>query len=427
MAVRTYNRNEVFVVGGQPTITYNPRPALGLDQRVRDYLDERGRILCVTGPTKSGKTVLVRQVIPQSVRVSGGSVKSVDDFWVELADGCEAFTQEGYDESVESTDESSDQITGGVKPYGVGVEGATRQAARESRSQRHSQSRTRDLRRAAAEELRKTGVTVVVDDFHHIPAAVQRQIVRGIKDLVFDRVPFVFIAVPHHAADVVRAEPEMQGRVEHLRVIPWTEEELGEIATKGFDALNIDMPPEMSQRMARESYGSPHLMQNFCLQICKANEIRATLAERSWMGGEANDHFFRTVAETGDVDATYQRLAQGPRPRTDRMQRRLKAGETTDIYGIVLRAIADTGPEQELKWFDIREAMRRIMSDNPPSQQEVTRVVERISKIARDLVLDEKGELAVGDPVIDFDSALWIVHVADPFFAFHLRWRVRAT
>lgn len=427
MAERTYDRNEVFVVGGQPTITYNPRPALGLDQRVRDYLEERGRILCVTGPTKSGKTVLVRQVVPQSVRVSGGSVKSVDDFWVELADGCATFTQEGYDESVEATDESSDQITGGVKPYGVGVEGATRQAARESRSQRHSQSRTRDLRRAAAEELRRTGVAVVVDDFHHIPAAVQRQIVRGIKDLVFDRIPFVFIAVPHHAADVVRAEPEMQGRVEHLRVTPWTEEELGEIATKGFDALNIDMPPEMSQRMARESYGSPHLMQNFCLQICKANNIRETLHERSWMGGEANDNFFRSVAETGDVDATYQRLAQGPRPRTDRMQRRLKTDETTDIYGIVLRAIADTGPEHELKWFDIREAMRRIMSDTPPSQQEVTRVVERISKIARDLVLDEKGELAVGDPVIDFDSELWIVHVADPFFAFHLRWRVRGT
>jgi hypothetical protein len=59
-----YKRHEVFVVGGQPTVTYNPRPAQGVSERLGDYLDERGRVLFITGPTKSGKTVLVNENRP---------------------------------------------------------------------------------------------------------------------------------------------------------------------------------------------------------------------------------------------------------------------------------------------------------------------------------------------------------------------------
>jgi hypothetical protein len=44
--------SEVFVAGGLPTITYNPREALGLEARVRDYLGQRYKMLSVSGPTK---------------------------------------------------------------------------------------------------------------------------------------------------------------------------------------------------------------------------------------------------------------------------------------------------------------------------------------------------------------------------------------
>ena len=78
---KKYRRSEVFVAGGQPTVTYNPRPGQGFDQRVRDYLDEKHRILCITGPTKSGKTVLIREVVPNAIRLSGGDMRTIDDFW----------------------------------------------------------------------------------------------------------------------------------------------------------------------------------------------------------------------------------------------------------------------------------------------------------------------------------------------------------
>jgi hypothetical protein len=46
---------EVFVPGGLPKITYNPRESLKLEERVLDYLDERHKILSLSGPTKFGR------------------------------------------------------------------------------------------------------------------------------------------------------------------------------------------------------------------------------------------------------------------------------------------------------------------------------------------------------------------------------------
>ena len=36
-----FSVGEIFIPGGQPTITYSDRNKLGLEQRVQDYLAER--------------------------------------------------------------------------------------------------------------------------------------------------------------------------------------------------------------------------------------------------------------------------------------------------------------------------------------------------------------------------------------------------
>ena len=119
---------------------------------------------------------------------------------------------------------------------------------------------------------------IVLDDFHHVDPDVQQQIVRGVKDLVFDGVPVILIAVPHRSMDIVRAEREMRKRVEQLQIKPWKKGELEQIAALGFDALNIDCDKELARRL-REAYGSPQLMQEFCLKICKSNKIDETVPE----------------------------------------------------------------------------------------------------------------------------------------------------
>lgn len=79
---------QVFTPGGQPSVTYVSRSHLGLEQRVREALMRGYAINVVTGPTKSGKTVLCNHVLAEagkSVTIEGGQVRSEQDFWEQIA------------------------------------------------------------------------------------------------------------------------------------------------------------------------------------------------------------------------------------------------------------------------------------------------------------------------------------------------------
>jgi hypothetical protein len=136
----------------------------------------------------------------------------------------------------------------------------------------------------------------VIDDFHYIDRPVQVQIVRALKDAVFEGLALILSAVPHRAYDAVRAEVEMTGRVELLEIPSWTEEELRSIAENGFAALNVRDPDGIVDKLVAETFGSPHLMQDFCLQICKQNEIARTQPSTTALGVPDWPVFFREQA-----------------------------------------------------------------------------------------------------------------------------------
>jgi hypothetical protein len=422
--IPVYSREEVFIVGGQPTVTYNPRPTQGFDARLRDYVREGNRILCITGPTKSGKTVLARSALPQSIRVSGGEIQSIDEFWQDLSDELNAFTEEVVEKSETKGKSQTDTVSGAVKVMGSGLEMARTDAKELGKTVKQALSRSRNARKAAKDALSSSKLPVVIDDFHHIEPSLQKQIIHGVKDSVSLGVPVVVIAVPHHAAAVVRGEREMGGRVEHLEIPPWSKEELEDIAGRGFSALNIDFG-DAPAAFAKESYGSPHLMQDFCLRVCKHMDIEETVPRPFPVHFTDRRDFFRWVANsTGEADA-YVMLAGGPRQRTDRISRKLKTGEITDIYGAVLKAVASTGPKTELDWTEIRAGLRKVLADEPPRRHEYARVLEKMSEIARGMVWEEDYKRFSGDPILEYDVKLGKLHISDPFFAFQLRWKVR--
>ena len=73
------------------------------------------------------------------------------------------------------------------------------------------------------------------------------QIVRGLKDLVFDGIAVIVASVPHRAYDAVRVEKEMTGRVEHLEIPFWSSRTSCEASPHdGFDALNVGAPTTAS-------------------------------------------------------------------------------------------------------------------------------------------------------------------------------------
>lgn len=405
---------EVFVPGGLPRITYNAREELGLERQVKEFLEESGRLLSLSGPTKSGKTVLLKTTVVDAIWISGGDVDSLETFWDLLADRLGAYS----DVDVTRTSGESDTMTGGfggqVVPAGIGLKSDRSHAVGKSSQEASSFRRHRPIAAVAQDALLSSGAPLIIDDFHYIPSDIQQAVIRGLKDPVFQGARVILASVPHRSFDAVKVEREMTGRVRPLSITFWSPDELQEIAHKGFRALNLLPSEGLAKRLADECFRSPHLMQEFCLRVCRQMDLSVEADKPTPVGVTDFTPFFQ--ASAGEMSqAMFDLLARGPRQRADRISRALKNGESVDIYGAILRGIAHTGPLTKLTYEELRSALREIMVQ-PPQANEVTRVLEEMSKIAK------KQE---GEPVVDYDADSTTLYISDPFFAYYLRWGVR--
>ena len=85
--------SDIFVPGGFPRHTYNPRTTLQLEQRLMEVCENLCKLATVTGHTKSGKTVLTRKVLPpeECVWIDGGLVGEEKDLWDLVVEQLELF------------------------------------------------------------------------------------------------------------------------------------------------------------------------------------------------------------------------------------------------------------------------------------------------------------------------------------------------
>ena len=293
--------------------------------------------------------------------------------------------------------------------------GEVNAALENARSTGRRGSRTVSSRVAALAGLKSSGLPLVIDDFHYLSRELQAQIVRALKPLVFDGLPVVVIAIPHRRYDAVKVEREMSGRVTSIEIPAWTNDELCFIPETGFNALGWTIDSPNSHLLAAQAIGSPHLMQDFCRGISRARTLEASSSAQTLSIDHSQiDFVFRDVADTIGRPI-FEKLARGPRQRTDRIPRQLKDGREVDIYELVLHALASLRPGLvSPEYEDLRGAIRDVSASQIPQLQEVARVLKHMATIAAS---DQSST-----PVIDFEEDDKNLHITDPFFAFYLRW-----
>lgn len=410
--------NQVFVPGGMPQHTYVARSERELEKKLHGVADNLCKLATLTGSTKSGKTVLANRVFPrtngENIWIDGGTVNSENDLWTQI------LSELGGHSSEESTtsDESSQGVGGGVSgSLKVPFIASGSAKADVSTARKHGTGEKRGIalapRPAAISQLRKSGKPLIIDDFHYLDRKFQGEIVRALKPLVFEGHPVVIIAIPHRRYDAVKVEREMTGRVESITVPSWSTTELGEIPKTGFPLLNIEMLESVATSLAQQAYGSPHLMQEFCRGICNREGVAETVATLRSVSSVQDDLFHGIADGTGKV--IFDKLAKGPRQRSDRKPRPLHSGGEADIYRVVLLALARIAPGMErVEYEALRAAIRATLTSEVPQAHEVSRVLEKMAEIASS---DEAST-----PVIDWDKEDQQLHVTDPFFAFFLKW-----
>lgn len=406
---------EVFVPGGFPKYTYNPREALKLEDRLREVKENLCKLVTVTGNTKSGKTVLARKVLPteDAIWVDGGAVSQESDFWEIVVEQLDLFQISGVSKDATTTSTVGGALKSAASFFGiVKGEGEVKAELEKARAEGESGQQVLGSRVTALKGLKNSGIPLVIDDFHYLPRGLQGTIVRALKPLVFDGQPVVVIAIPHRRFDAMKVEREMTGRVYPMQIPAWSVEELIEIPKRGFALLEKPIHEGFLHLLAEQSIGSPHLMQDFCREACRQS-LELGLDSK---GTEIDvlTPVFKDVAEAIGRPI-FEKLARGPRQRTDRVPRTLKSGESVDIYQLVLHALAHMRPGLvSIEYEQLRAAIREVSASAMPQLHEVARVLKHMASIA---ATDQSST-----PVIDFEEDEKKLHITDPFFAFYLRW-----
>jgi hypothetical protein len=418
----TIRTSKVFVPGGSPVHTYNPRKELNLEESIKKAKDNLCKLLIVTGTTKSGKTVLVKNVFPktESVWFDGGSYSSEEEFWTEIVSQLDGFT-----ETTEATSKDKNNIykaKGKAEltlpipfPSMPSLGGEIEYEHERKRTVTKTLSRKGNPKTIALSLLQDLRKPLIIDDFHYIQREKQASIIRAVKSLIFDGLPVIFITIPHRRFDPIKVEKEMTGRVESVPIPPWKLYELVRIASTGFPLLNLQVSTKIVNKLANEAISSPHLMQEFCRELCQIHGIVETKSKIVEISDDTflQGLFSKVAAATGKV--MFEKLSKGPRQRGDRIKRPTADGDYPDIYGLVLKSLSNLKPAlDKIDYEDLRREIRQISIDRAPEAHEVSRVLDFMSKIAAS---DESST-----PVLDWEKDERILHITDPFFAYYLRW-----
>ena len=418
--------HDVFTPSSFPEHNYVARDGDDLEDKLRFALKTKGQIVSLSGPSKSGKTVLVEKVVGKEklVTVVGAGIRTPDDVWTRVLDWIDA--------PADVTAQKSWQLLTGAR-VGAKAEADVLVASTEasgdvntafSRRSIGSERKARRGMEQVIEELGGTELVILVDDFHYMPRDVQAEVAKQLKEAARRDLKIVTAAVPHRADDVIRANPELRGRVTMIDVGYWRPRDLTRIAKSGFDALNVDVETASAERLAHQAAGSPQLMQALCLYACFVLGTIDRLPKRTTERLKEDNHVkaCRLTSTIADFRSLVDALELGPRGRaSDRKTYAFTDGTSGDVYRAILKAIA---AEPLVLTFDYEEVLRRVRAmceGEAPGGSSVTGACAHMSRLAEEQLPTTR--------VLTWDEREQILEIPDPYLSFYLRWsdRLRET
>lgn len=383
--------SDIFKPGTYPQITYVSRNSSGTrytyEERLKQSLSIEGYLTYIVGPSKIGKTVLCEKVIGREnmVSMSGNDFSKEQDFW-----------------------------SGVGKKVGVSMTAKiSQEASAISDIEQRSTVVTKDYfatKDSVIQYFRENEKIFVLDDFHYAPPEIQYDIACQLKDVIRSGFRAVVISLPYRSDDAIRLNPDLTGRVSIIEIEPWKKEELVRIANKGFSELNMTVKNKFILKMAEESIHSPQLMQSICLNIGllpgRQEEVTEAVIEESCRFTCMNLPYADVV----------RILKAGPSTRgQQRLKYMLKDGSQQDVYGLILKILADNPPLIELGIEELMDRIRKSTNDNVIKQKKIKDSLKNWQKM-----LEQQGSLY---QVLEWKDD--VIYILDNMFLFYIRWGIR--
>lgn len=407
----------VFTPNDTPTATYVDRKEHKLEESLKDYYRATNVIVSLSGPSKTGKTVLIKKVVPDDelITVPGSAITSAENLWERVLRWMDAPSEVLKIETNSLHASLEGGGSGGFSLPGIGELKAQGTAGTGGAHSRSVSSKTvRSPLEAVISEIAKSEFVVFIDDFHYIAPDIREDVGRQIKAAAESGVKIFTASVPYRSDDVVRSNPELRGRVASLNLGYWGAGELREIASKGFHALNIDIDQGVVERLIGECFGSPQLMQSLCLNLCLEIGVREAeeYLRKTFVSEEAFANTLRRTAAFTDFSKLSQALHTGPKTRgTERRLHIFKDGSKGDVYRAVLLAIKENPAALSFGYDEIINRVRAVCEGEAPVGSSVSSALMQMHEIAEEM---QSG----ASPLSWYEDTL---DIADPYLLFYLR------
>ncbi len=406
-----YSLKEVFAPGGMPSITYGGREHLELEAKILRAEARGFSFNVVTGPTKSGKSVLCHRVLDTKrlVTMEGGQATSSSEFWEQLAHRMQIAA------SVTETKTKSESFGGEIEAgWSLGGLFTLKSKIDVGSGTDSAKQYNIALKIACIDGLVDSKAILLIDDFHYLTSEVQKEVIQSFKAPVMNGLNVFLLAVPHRAFDPVTVENEVEGRFKHIEIPTWEMSDLEKIAKLGFPALNVECKPTDISEMAAQASRNPLLMQEICAELCLENKIDKTQQSNTNLDSSKLADAYKEIAESKGFPK-FQRLRNGPQARKARESRLLTDRSEEDIYSVIMMALAQSGPKAKTTYDELRSEVRSLIHSEGkmPQKNEITSALAHMTSIAKK---DIKGE-----PAIEWVKETNEVIITDPFLIFYMK------
>jgi hypothetical protein len=269
----------VFKENGQPDVTYVKRAGGQFEEKLSEALDRPGVICLLTGISKTGKTTL-RTKVADSRKLESVVIRCEPDL-APLALWQRALESVDFERVVErQRKDGLDTKIGGEAQAELGwrwlAKITPKLMASYSSSDTEQETRAKILAEPSPYHLlpilKRLPALLVIEDFHYLKPAVQTVVSQQLKTFVDAEISVVVVGTTHHACDLLKANPDLSGRVSHIQLSNWPSSDLQKIAIQGFGHLHVDFPQAYAELIASESAGLPIITQAVCLKLLLAQK-----------------------------------------------------------------------------------------------------------------------------------------------------------
>lgn len=421
------SRNDVFNPWAFPEHTYvnrkfhNHRTHKLRDPEIEvsDAFKQKGLILQVTGPSKSGKTIALEHVITKErlITVHGSRITSADSLWRSVINQLNIPMHKVTGIKQQAINGRELNVSTKVGLMGMEASGGIKSKHEKLNEENHEITYDDDLFALATRELIRMDSVLFVDDYHTMDSSLKPNIAAQIKSAAENGVKICLAEVPHRSDEPISANPDLTGRVCKIIFDYWTSSDLMEIGRLGFKKLGIILSEASLSILAGEAGGSPQLMQFFCLETAKVLNVEFEFSKLTTftLTPMEVDTIFINVVEQVEREAIYNILDGGPDERgSPRIRYPVKVLESADNYEITLAAIALNPHSEHFTWDQLSSRIETLCkSSKHPQREQISRTLSQMVALSRKTLPKQ--------PILDWDEDKGLF-ILDPYFLFYLRW-----